>query len=740
MKSLPSVVFCSAMLILTTVTAGTAQVVGPGLPVATHPSGTTPYYACVTGLYEQDFEANTSGWNTFVGPAYAITRVPSGTNGVTSANGSWHAEGVTPAGNWGGYGDICGCASTGCAAGAPFPAGGYRTSIDIYLDVGGGWVNDSRFDWSSAINQPDGTHRRDFIFNASFLDSTDLTPPGAGVNRFVIAASNNSPGFAQGGVAPAAITASGWYTFHHRFYDSGGGVLACEFSVADSAGTIVAQWVRSDPGDIIGVTVGGNRYAWAPASSFPFLAFDNAQRATGAQTGSLVLTTASACPDDASPAPGYQIAVNLDMTLADAAMGYQAFVQYDMNDLVYRGDLSTYAATPFPAHISSINQLDDGLLELDGSSAFGGLGTQDDALLATLVFDVVPAAVCNTGVPVSFQIGGPFASELSYQGVPLATTKVDPNPFTLDDTAPVLSSCPSNITVAADAGSCAGAVVTFTAPTAMDNCDATPTIVCTPASGSTFPIGATLVTCTATDDCGNSSMCNFTVTVTPTNQINVTVELVGVSTPVMRCIHFSTNACASFTDTVLSFTDHDANVLTPVRATATIAVPCGTFTSLCGKDQQHTQWNTVPLMLTGPTWTATSVLSLHGGDTDNDGDVDINDVTWFLGQFGDLAVAGGCPFNIAFRDADFSDNGAVASEDYAFLVAKWLTSSSCVCALTWAPGRNDGPAGSVVVSTPAQAAVDFNFDGRIDADDVELFEVRNGLSGELSRAMRTTKR
>jgi hypothetical protein len=37
--------------------------------------------------------------------------------------------------------------------------------------------------------------------------------------------------------------------------------------------------------------------------------------------------------------------------------------------------------------------------------------------------------------------------------------------------------------------------------------------VCTPPSGSVFPIGITTVTCVASDACGNSSQCTFTVTV-----------------------------------------------------------------------------------------------------------------------------------------------------------------------------------------------------------------------------------
>ena len=80
-----------------------------------------------------------------------------------------------------------------------------------------------------------------------------------------------------------------------------------------------------------------------------------------------------------------------------------------------------------------------------------------------------------------------------------------------DTTAPVIASH-DNITV--DATSNAGAVVTYTAPVATDNVDATVTVTCLPASGSTFAIGQTKVLCDATDSSGNKAVqTSFTVTV-----------------------------------------------------------------------------------------------------------------------------------------------------------------------------------------------------------------------------------
>jgi hypothetical protein len=81
-----------------------------------------------------------------------------------------------------------------------------------------------------------------------------------------------------------------------------------------------------------------------------------------------------------------------------------------------------------------------------------------------------------------------------------------------DGTAPTLN-VPADITVNLPANSTATSMaVTFT-PTATDNCSGAVTIVSTPASGSTFNVGTTLVNVTATDAAGNQTTGSFNVTV-----------------------------------------------------------------------------------------------------------------------------------------------------------------------------------------------------------------------------------
>jgi hypothetical protein len=80
-----------------------------------------------------------------------------------------------------------------------------------------------------------------------------------------------------------------------------------------------------------------------------------------------------------------------------------------------------------------------------------------------------------------------------------------------DTLAPVLD-CPPPLIVLDPHGSSPGEFVTF-AIAATDDVDPVPDVVCEPPSGSFFPRGTTLVSCTATDASGNQSTCELAVTV-----------------------------------------------------------------------------------------------------------------------------------------------------------------------------------------------------------------------------------
>src|SRR5205814_45001 len=81
---------------------------------------------------------------------------------------------------------------------------------------------------------------------------------------------------------------------------------------------------------------------------------------------------------------------------------------------------------------------------------------------------------------------------------------------TVKDTTKPVVSVPADIT--AECTGSGQAAVTFSA-SASDVCAGPLAATCVPASGSSFPLGATTVTCTANDGNGNSDSASFTVTV-----------------------------------------------------------------------------------------------------------------------------------------------------------------------------------------------------------------------------------
>jgi hypothetical protein len=137
----------------------------------------------------------------------------------------------------------------------------------------------------------------------------------------------------------------------------------------------------------------------------------------------------------------------------------------------------------------------------------------------------LPIASDNCGTP-SLQLTAGFASgavfplgttTVSYEATDAAGNKTSCS-FTVtvtedaDAIDPVISDCPTDITVSNDAGDCSAAV-NWTVPTATDNSGSV-TLTGNFDPGAVFPVGTTLVTYTATDAAGNQVTCSFNVTVT----------------------------------------------------------------------------------------------------------------------------------------------------------------------------------------------------------------------------------
>jgi large repetitive protein len=169
-----------------------------------------------------------------------------------------------------------------------------------------------------------------------------------------------------------------------------------------------------------------------------------------------------------------------------------------------------------------------GLVDKAGveAASANGAPVQFSVSAADLVDGQVTVA-CTTGAAP----GTPVVSGATF---PLGTTTVTcaakdahnnstSGQFTVnvvDTTAPALSTVSNQTGI--EATSAAGAVISYTKPTATDAVGAGP-VTCTPASGATFRLGTTTVNCSAQDAAGNEGTTSFTVQVLDTTAPALTV-------------------------------------------------------------------------------------------------------------------------------------------------------------------------------------------------------------------------
>ena len=216
-----------------------------------------------------------------------------------------------------------------------------------------------------------------------------------------------------------------------------------------------------------------------------------------------------------SVAAGSPLNVNSDGTLAG-------------NGSVNRAVTLNAGGTVAPGGVSPIATLNGNSLTWNGGGKMAfDLDTSSDQLALSGALNKGSAGsyqfVFNPGAGVTegstytlltFGSTNFAVQDFSYSGLPVGTLgsfRLNSGnlQFIIDNTPPVIA-CPPDIVVVAAPGQ-SSAVVNFTV-TGSDNVSAV-TISSQPASGSAFPLGTTTVTATATDAAGNSSTCNFTVTV-----------------------------------------------------------------------------------------------------------------------------------------------------------------------------------------------------------------------------------
>jgi hypothetical protein len=151
--------------------------------------------------------------------------------------------------------------------------------------------------------------------------------------------------------------------------------------------------------------------------------------------------------------------------------------------------------------------------------------------------------------------------------------------------APVVDTTPPVLTLPADFAvtteSASGKTVSYTA-SAIDDVDGPITPTCTPASGSLFPVGATPVSCSATDAHSNTASGGFTVTV---NLVDTTPPVITVPASFSVTAPDPSGAVVTYT---ASATDNVDGPITPVCAPASgTKFPVAETTVTCTAADAH---------------------------------------------------------------------------------------------------------------------------------------------------------
>ncbi|MGD0196567.1 MAG: HYR domain-containing protein [Solirubrobacteraceae bacterium] len=223
----------------------------------------------------------------------------------------------------------------------------------------------------------------------------------------------------------------------------------------------------------------------------------------------------------------------------------------------------------------TVNDTTPPTISVPGGVSDPASGPSGATVSYTATFADAYSTLSSTGcTPASgsvFAIGATTVTCTATDAAGLTTTKTFSVTVT-DLTPPTITGVPSAVT--ATATSSAGATVSYTSPTASDIVYGAVSVNCSPASGSTFPIGTTTVSCSATDGAANTAAATFTVSVVDTTPpvILAPADITAAATgPLGADVSYS----ASYSDAYSTIT---ASGCTPPSGSA---FPIGTTTVTC---------------------------------------------------------------------------------------------------------------------------------------------------------------
>jgi hypothetical protein len=438
-------------------------------------------------------------------------------------------------------------------------------------------------------------------------------------------------------------------------------------------------------------------------------ALDSCELASGAA----VDQNGNGVPDSCDPFPTLVLTAN---AAACNAIGSEVDVEARLSgvlNLVVAGQivldwdptkLELVAANPGDAPFASASIVNNaaGQLVVLTPAAPGGSGTTAPSVVVSrLKFRVLGGSCDGSGTSIGF---GSFMGMLETA----FTDGVGSSGFVVDDGAPVLSNVPADVSVQAYAGENGFALVTLGTPTATDAC--APGLMATgvrsdgQALGAAWPSGTTTVTWSAVDPCGNTTTATTSVTVDPTNTMDLSAQWGSGFAGASR----------SLTLNLLGGSGNQSRtqvVSIPAGGSAMFSVtdlPVDTYTCATIEDPARSLRARVSVSDSGSNWSAASATMVLG-DLINDEVIDVLDWGAYI---------------VLNPNADLNADGSINSGDGNIILANFgrRGDTGCVSSL-------DGPRDPILAITvadvismglPELAGADLNGDGWIDQADMDF--------------------
>ena len=321
------------------------------------------------------------------------------------------------------------------------------------------------------------------------------------------------------------------------------------------------------------------------------------------------------------------------------------------------------------------------------------------------------APLCGSTPLVTFGSVGTFTTRVvrvtGESQVPMVSNLAS---FNLDIIAPVLSGVPSNVSIAADAGSIYGAYVSGPTISASDNCDGALAVVGpTWPSDGMFPIGTTTLTWSATDSSGNIGTATRTITVANHQLLDLSMSIFGgMSGGSTQSIRVKAGADTQIVPVVFTVSGGVGSASTTVQVPVAASYSC-----VSAKDTVHSITKTAVPTILSERYSA-SVTGMRQGDSNDDDVVDITDFAIFVANRG-----AGKAVNAV---SNFNGDTLINTADFTFLTVSFFRVGDACGAFTGAMPRERVSVRELRRTGQGELiAADLNGDGWVDLADMQLY-------------------